>query len=69
MLRKRLKPASLPQHGRLADVRFGSKADISRRNRHVRFTPESGHSSVCAKGEKTRQNSCGALTVSHSTFE
>jgi hypothetical protein len=26
-----------------ADVCFGSKADMSRRNRHVRFTPESGH--------------------------
>src|SRR5215831_6894525 len=24
-------------------VRFGSKADISQCNRHVRFTPESGH--------------------------
>jgi hypothetical protein len=23
------------------DVRFGSKADISQRKRHVRFTPES----------------------------
>jgi hypothetical protein len=29
-----------------ADVRFGSKADILRRNRNVRFAPESGHSSV-----------------------
>jgi hypothetical protein len=25
------------------DVRFGSLADISRRDRHVRFTPESRH--------------------------
>jgi hypothetical protein len=25
------------------DVRFGSKADISRRNSDVRLTPESGH--------------------------
>jgi hypothetical protein len=25
------------------NVRFGSLADISRCNRHVRFTPESGH--------------------------
>jgi hypothetical protein len=24
-------------------VRFGSLADISQRNRHVRFAPESGH--------------------------
>ena len=28
------------------DVRFGSKADICNANRHVRFIPESGHSSV-----------------------
>src|SRR5262249_6321127 len=28
---------------RMANVRFGSKADISRCNRHVRFTPKSGH--------------------------
>jgi len=26
-----------------ADVRFGSKADMNRSNRDVRFTPESGH--------------------------
>ena len=26
-----------------AFVRFGSLADILRRNRHVRFTPKSGH--------------------------
>jgi hypothetical protein len=28
------------------DVRFGSKTDIATRPRHVRFTPDSGHSSV-----------------------
>jgi hypothetical protein len=28
------------------DVRFGSLADIVQRQRHVRFTPDSGHSSV-----------------------
>ena len=27
------------------DVRFGSLADITPRARHVRFTPDSGHSS------------------------
>jgi ADP-ribose pyrophosphatase YjhB (NUDIX family) len=27
-------------------VRFGSEADIMTRSRHVRFTPQSGHSSV-----------------------
>jgi hypothetical protein len=30
----------------LADVRYGSKADISQCNRHVRFTPESEHSAA-----------------------
>ena len=29
---------------RVVDVRFGSLADITTRPRHVRFTPESGHS-------------------------
>jgi hypothetical protein len=28
------------------NVRFGSKADICSAKGHVRFTPESGHSSV-----------------------
>jgi hypothetical protein len=28
------------------DVRFGSFADITTRSRHVRFTPDNGHSSV-----------------------
>jgi hypothetical protein len=28
------------------DVRYGSLADIVQRRRHVRFTPDSGHSSV-----------------------
>jgi len=39
-----LKSASLPQHEMLADVRFGSKADMCSAKGHVRFTPESGHS-------------------------
>ena len=30
--------------GTSADVRFGSKADMCSAKRHVRFTPESGHS-------------------------
>src|SRR5262249_48777512 len=40
---------------RRSHVRFGSKADICRAKRYVRFTPESGHSGVwleyplCAK--------------------
>jgi hypothetical protein len=29
-----------------ADVRFGSLADITARSRHVRLTPDSGHSWV-----------------------
>jgi hypothetical protein len=35
-----LKGASLPQHEMLADVRFGSKADMCAAIGHVRFTPE-----------------------------
>jgi hypothetical protein len=27
----------------MTDVRFGSKADMNRSNRDVRFTPKSGH--------------------------
>ena len=37
-------------------VRFGSLADITARSRHVRFTPNSGHSSVrvgCPKSAKS----------------
>src|SRR5262245_51728526 len=33
------------------DVRYGSKADISRCNRHVRFTPKSRHVR-CNQGQK-----------------
>ena len=40
-----------------ADVRFGSLADIIQRQRHVRFTPDSGHSSVPVglSGHRSRQ--------------
>jgi hypothetical protein len=31
----------------VTDVRFGSKVDIALGLRHVRFTPESGHRSIC----------------------
>src|SRR5262249_971833 len=40
----RARSRELPPADCQPDVRFGSKADISQRNRHVRFTPESGHS-------------------------
>ena len=33
----------LPQHEMLADVRFGSQADIRSAKERVRFTPESRH--------------------------
>src|SRR5262249_32383895 len=33
------------QQNRVANVRFGSKADIAARPRNVRFTPKSGHGS------------------------
>jgi hypothetical protein len=39
------------------NFRFGSLADIVQRPRHVRFTPNSGHSSVqleCPKSAKSR---------------
>ena len=38
-----VEPDSLQQHGMLAPVRFGSKADIHGPQCDVRFTPESGH--------------------------
>src|SRR4029078_1527045 len=43
---------SLPQHEMLADVRFGSKADICSAKRHVSFTPESGHPAVDRRGAR-----------------
>jgi hypothetical protein len=44
-LQTRCKPLSLP-FGRSLNVCFGSLADIAARSRTVRFTPDSGHSSV-----------------------
>jgi len=35
------------------NVRFGSLADITVGSRHVRFTPDSGHSSVQVGGPKS----------------
>ena len=43
-------------------VRFGSKADITRRSGHVRFTPESGHS-ICAAGGRLVATSCPGSIV------
>jgi hypothetical protein len=43
------------------NVRFGSLADIAPLSRHVRFTPDSGHSSVrmgCPKGANRRHPPC-----------
>jgi hypothetical protein len=43
----------------IADVRFGSKADICNASRHVRFTPESGHlqcTSPCPLWAKTSES-------------
>jgi hypothetical protein len=37
-------------------VRFGSLADITARSRHVRFTPDSGHSSVQVGCPKSANN-------------
>jgi len=41
--------------------RLGSLADITARSRHVRFTPDSGHSSVqvgCPESAKSRHTGC-----------
>lgn len=40
-------------------VRFGSLADISQRNRRVRFTPESGHSVVQMECPISQKRTCG----------
>jgi hypothetical protein len=51
LLEQALNQTSLPhwQTSEETNVRFGSLADILRCNRHVRFTPESGHRSVAGK--------------------
>ena len=44
-------------HGASRDVRFGSKADMTRSSRNVRFTPESGHRpapSLCPVSARSR---------------
>ena len=38
------RPARITRRTTLPNVRFGSLADITTRPRHVRFTPDSGHS-------------------------
>jgi hypothetical protein len=56
----------------VADVRFGSKADIALRSRHVRFTPKSGHwqttvgCPLCAKSgcEQVQQMARYSITLS-----
>jgi hypothetical protein len=50
-----------------ADVRFGSKADIAFRQRHVCFTPKSGHRlrlSPCPLCAKSRHYDCHAPIIS-----
>ena len=44
-----------------ADVRFGSLADISQCNRHVRFTPKSGHQAHF--GPHVRARKCSAKFI------
>src|SRR5262245_44760612 len=44
------------------NVRFGSKADISHCNRHVRFTPKSGHTLPTTR-EPPRLEICHRLFV------
>ena len=52
-----------PRRGRRhdRDVRFGSEADIARRPRNVRFTPNSGHPSAQSKCPLWAM--CGRLRV------
>ena len=40
-------------------VRYGSKADITARSRHVRFSPDSGHSSARGMSEKCHKPTSG----------
>src|SRR5262249_35711268 len=42
------------------DVRFGSKADISQCNRHVRFPPESGHARAVSRCQLWARTGHGA---------
>ena len=63
----------LAGHGRSAlsyeanlDVRFGSKADICSAKRHVRFTPNNGHSRLRLKCPLSAM--CGRLRVGKSFF-
>jgi len=42
MIWKGLEPVLLLQHEKLADVAYGSVADITALNGDVRYTPESG---------------------------
>src|SRR5215469_1044648 len=45
----------------LADVRFGSKADISACPRHVRFTPKSGHQQNYSVTSSARVSRVGGI--------
>ena len=48
-------------------VRFGSKADMCNANRHVRFTPESGHlqrTSLCPLSANSGHSAIHSITVS-----
>jgi len=60
-----LKGASLPQHEMLADVRFGSKADICAATSHVRFTPNSDrksrHAQTVMSALPPKADMCSAL--------
>ena len=48
-----------------SDVRFGSKADMCGAERHVRFTPESGHAAIHSINSSARPASVfGTVTPS-----
>ena len=61
--------------GIVPNVRFGSLADISQRNRHVRFTPNSGYSAFITSSARasnvagtSRPHLAVRLSKSHMTM-
>src|SRR5437763_14600858 len=48
-----------------ADVRFGSKADISQRSIYVRFTPESGHQSWLGLRSRSKTGRLALFAAPH----
>ena len=47
----------------VGNVRFGSKADIPQRNRHVCFTPKSGHQAFMSTRARFERSRSGSLAI------